>query len=431
MELTIPTAEFAQPLLQPARYKGLYGGRGSGKSHMFASLMIEDHYANRGLRSVCIREVQKSLKDSAKLLLEDKIKSFGLGQRQGFRIFKELIQTPGDGQIVFTGMNDQNAESIKSLENFNRAWIEEAQTMSTRSLRLLTPTIRAPGSELWFSWNPRRKTDPVDKMLRGDSLPTNSVVIRANWNNNPWFPDELEQERLDCLRINPDQYEHIWNGDYVTISESAYYSKNLTQAKAEGRLGKVSQDPLMTIRSFWDIGGTGARADACSIWIAQFIGKEIRILDYYESVGQPLATHVRWLRDNGYGKAQIVLPHDGINHDKVYTVTYESALMEAGFDVFIVANQGTGAAKQRIEAARRLFPSMWFNQEPCQGGLEAIGWYHEKIDEARGIGLGPDHDFSSHAADAFGLMAVAHPLLMDNPQFHSSIDYSVTNRTIV
>jgi phage terminase large subunit len=257
------------------------------------------------------------------------------------------------------------------------------------------------------------------------------VVIRANWNNNPWFPAELEQERLDCLRINPDQYEHIWNGDYVTISESAYYAKNLSQAKAEGRLGRVAADPLMTIRSFWDIGGTGARADACSIWIAQFIGKEIRILDYYEAVGQPLSTHIHWLRDNGYGKAQIVLPHDGINHDKVYTVTYESALIEAGFDVFVVQNQGSGAAKQRVEAARRLFLSMWFNADKCQGGIDALGWYHEKIDEARGIGLGPDHDWSSHCADAFGLMAVAHPLLMDNPQFHSKIDYSYINRTIV
>jgi phage terminase large subunit len=187
----------------------------------------------------------------------------------------------------------------------------------------------------------------------------------------------------------------------------------------------------MTIRSFWDIGGTGARADACSIWIAQFIGKEIRILDYYEAVGQPLATHIHWLRDNGYGKAQIVLPHDGINHDKVYTVTYESALMEAGFDVFVVQNQGSGAAKQRVEAARRLFPSMWFNADKCQGGIDALGWYHEKIDEARRIGLGPDHDWSSHCADAFGLMAVAHPLLMDNPQFHSKLDYSYTNKTIV
>jgi phage terminase large subunit len=431
MDLQILTPRFAEPLLYPARYKGLYGGRGSGKSHTFASLMIEDHYASRGLRSVCIREVQKSLKDSAKLLLEDKIGSFKLGRRNGFRIYKELIETPGQGQIIFTGMNDQNAESIKSLENFDRAWVEEAQTMSARSLQLLTPTIRAPGSEIWFSWNPRRKQDPVDKMLRGEQVPTNSVVIEANWHNNPFFPAELEQERLDCLRINPDQYEHIWNGDYVTISESAYFSKWLTEAKQEGRLSKVAKDPLMTIRSFWDIGGTGARADACSIWIAQFIGREIRFLDYYEAVGQPLATHVNWLRDNGYGNVQCVLPHDGINHDKVYTVTYQSALQDAGFDVFTVENQGTGAAKQRIEAARRLFPSMWFNIDKCQGGIDAIGWYHEKLDEARGIGLGPDHDWSSHCADAFGLCAVAHPLLMDNPDRYRAIDYSHHNRSIV
>jgi phage terminase large subunit len=431
MHLQIPTPKFAEPLLYPARYKGLYGGRGSGKSHTFASLMIEDHYTNKGMRSVCIREVQKSLKDSAKLLLEDKINSFKLGKRHGFKIYKELIETRGQGQIIFTGMNDQNAESIKSLENFDRAWIEEAQTMSSRSLQLLTPTIRAPGSEIWFSWNPRRKQDPVNVMLRGEQVPTDSVVIEANWNNNPFFPPELEQERLDCLRINPDQYEHIWNGDYVTISASAYYSKNLTEAKQEGRLSKVSRDPLMTIRAFWDIGGTGARADACSIWIAQFIGKEIRFLDYYEAVGQPLATHVHWLRDNGYDKAQCVLPHDGINHDKVFTVTYQSSLQDAGFDVFVVENQGTGAAKQRIEAARRLFPSMWFNVDKCQGGIDAIGWYHEKIDEGRGIGLGPDHDWSSHCADAFGLCAVAHPLLMENIDRYRAIDYSRHNTGIV
>lgn len=176
-----------------------------------------------------------------------------------------------------------------------------------------------------------------------------------------------------------------------------------------GRVGRVSADPLMTIRLFFDIGGTGARADAVAIWCAQFIGREIRAIDYYEAVGQPLAAHVSWMRGKGYGpdRAQIWLPHDGSTQDKVYDVSYESALKAAGYTVTVVPNQGKGAAKARIEAGRRLFPSIWFNAESTAPGLEALGWYHEKKDEARNIGLGPEHDWSSHGADAFGLLCVA------------------------
>jgi phage terminase large subunit len=170
----------------------------------------------------------------------------------------------------------------------------------------------------------------------------------------------------------------------------------------------------MTYRLFFDIGGTGARADAVAIWAVQFIGKEVRALDYYEAVGQPLATHLTWMRERGYtpGKSDVWLPHDGETHDKVYDVSYASAIKEAGYGVTVVPNQGKGAAKARIEAARRLFPSVWFDEEKTQGGIDALGWYHEKKDEARQIGLGPEHDWSSHGADAFGLMAVAAETIM-------------------
>jgi phage terminase large subunit len=165
--LAIPTAEVFEPLLLPSRYKGAWGGRGSGKSHFFAGLIVEDSLRERGLRSVCIREVQKSLKDSAKRLIEQKLIEFGLGEAHGFKVFREAIETPGDGAVIFQGMQDHTAESIKSLEGFNRAWVEEAQSLSSRSLTLLRPTIRGEGSEIWFSWNPRRKTDPVDQLCAG------------------------------------------------------------------------------------------------------------------------------------------------------------------------------------------------------------------------------------------------------------------------
>ena len=397
-----------EPLTWPARYKGAWGGRGSGKSHFFAGLVLVDSHVHPGLRTVCIREVQKSLKESAKRLIEDKIAEYGLTEADGFKVFREVIETPGDGVITFQGMQDHTAESIKSLEGFKRAWVEEAQTLSARSLGLLRPTLRADGSELWFSWNPTRKSDPVDMMLRGDTLPTGAKVIRANWIDNPWFPKVLEQERLDCMRLQPDQYGHIWEGEYATVLTGAYYAQALSQAKEQGRIGRVTPDPLMTIRAFWDIGGTGAKADACAIWIAQFVGREIRVLDYYEASGQPLATHINWLRDKKYGKALCVLPHDGSTNDRVYDVSYESALREAGFEVTVIPNQGRGAAAMRIEAARRMFPSIWFNEATTQAGRDALGWYHEKKDEGRGIGLGPEHDWSSHGADAFGLMCVAY-----------------------
>lgn len=406
--LRIETAEVFEPLLQPGRYKGAWGGRGSGKSHFFAEKLIDDSLYERGLLSVCLREVQRSLKDSAKRLIESKLRKFGLGQADGFKVFNELIQTPGDGVIIFQGLQDHTAESIKSLEGFKRSWVEEAQSVSSRSLTLLRPTIRAPGSEHWMSWNPRWKADPVDKMLRGAQLPTGAVVVKANWSDNPWFPAELEQERLDCLRDNPDQYDHIWEGDYAKVTSGAYYASQLTQMRKEGRLERVAADPLMTLYAIWDIGGTGAKADACTIWIAQFIGREIRVLDYYEAQGQPLATHVAWLRDNGYAKALCILPHDGGTNDKVYNVSYESALKDAGFEVRVIPNQGKGAATMRIEAARRLFPRIWINEATTVAGVDALGAYHERQDETRQIGLGPNHDWASHGADSFGLMCVAY-----------------------
>lgn len=391
-------------------------------------MMIDDHMRIPGLRSVCVREVQKTLKDSAKRLLEDELQRYGLGEAHGFKITNDEIRTPGGGVIIFQGMQDHNAESIKSLEGFNRAWVEEAQTLSATSLKLLRPTIRAPGSELWFSWNPRRKNDPVDQLLRGD-LPTDAIVVRANWSDNPWFPNELNQERTDDQRLHPDQYEHVWNGDYVSVATGAYYAKAITQAKAEHRIGYVASDPLMNYRAFWDIGGTGAKADACSIWIAQFIGREIRILDYYEAIGQPLAVHVSWMQERGYmpHKCNVYLPHDGVNHDKVFDVTYESELRRAGYTVTVIKNQGTGAANQRIEAMRRIFPSLWFNEATTSGGLDALGWYHEKRDETRNIGLGPEHDWASHAADSAGLMAIVAEDIFNEVNRRPAQKQSMTN----
>lgn len=405
-KLQIQTAGVYLPLLEPSRYKGVWGGRGSGKSHFFAGLIAEEALRYPGYRAVCIREVQKSLKQSVKRLIEDKLTEYGLGEAQGFKVFREVIETPGDGLITFTGMQDHTADSVKSLEGFDRAWVEEAQSLSDRSMSLLRPTIRKEGSEIWFSWNPMRASDPVDMLLRGENTPTGSTVVRANWSDNPWFPSVLEDERKDCLNMTPERYDHIWEGGYATVLEGAYYAKHLTTAQLENRIGMVAKDGLMKTYACWDIGGTSRKADATAIWIVQYVGLEVRVLDYYEAVGQPFEAHVNWLRSNGYEDAVCVLPHDGRKHDMVYSVTPESFLQGAGFVVDLVSNQGAGAAMQRIEAARLMFPSVRFDAEKTKGGRDALGWYHEKRDPIRNIGLGPEHDFASHAADAFGLVAV-------------------------
>jgi len=369
-----------------------------------AELMVETAALNPGFRGLCVREVQKSLKESAKRLLEDKI--IALGVSKMFEVTQSEIRTPGSGLIAFTGMQDHTAESVKSFEGFDVAWIEEASSLSQRSLTLLRPTIRKEGSEIWATWNPRFARDPIDELLRGPNPPPDAIVVRANYDDNIWFPATLEAERVYDQQHRPEQYAHIWEGDYAKIFEGAYYADALALAAKENRVGHVALDPLMAIRAYWDIGGTGAKADATAIWIAQFIGRQVSIVDYYEAQGQPLAAHVNWLRDNGYAKAQCVLPHDGAAHEKIERATYEGALREAGFDVRTVPNQGSGAAMMRIEAGRRLFPSIWFDDEKTKAGREALGAYHEKRDEARNIGLGPNHDWASHGADAFGLLAL-------------------------
>lgn len=429
--LEIQTARAFVPLLERSRYKGAWGGRGSGKSHNFAENLIEDCLAEpgesggEGMRAICIREVQQDLAQSSKALVEGKLQKLRLSEADGFKVYRDVISLPGDGLMIFKGMNDFNAESIKSLEGFKRAWWEEAQTATQHSLNLLRPTLRAPGSELWFSWNPRRKTDPIDVMLRGQQIPTGAIVVKANWRDNPWFTPELEQERQDCLRMQPDQYDWIWEGGYQTVVTGAYFAEVLAKARAEGRIGRVSPDPLMTIRLFVDIGGTGARADAFAMWAVQFVGREVRVINHYERVGQPLAAHLEWCREQGYtpGKAEFWLPHDGASQDKVHAVSYESALRSAGYSVTVVPNQGKGAAKQRIEAVRRVFPSCWFDEAKCSGGIDALGWYHEKKDEARNIGLGPEHDWSSHSSDAFGLMAVSAERVQQESNYGGELNY--------
>lgn len=223
MVLQIQTPKVFRPLLGPSRYKAIWGGRGSGKSHFFAEETVLRCAKSPGFRVLCVREVQKSLKDSVKRLVEDKIASLDFGA--WFDPLQSEIKTPGGGLISFVGMQDHTADSVKSLEGYDVAWVEEAQSLSARSLELLRPTIRKPGSELWFSFNPRSASDPVDAFLRGHKPPENAVVVRANWSDNPFFPAELEAERQHDKIARPDRYGHIWEGEYEPVAIGAIWDR--------------------------------------------------------------------------------------------------------------------------------------------------------------------------------------------------------------
>jgi len=219
-ELVIETPPVFEPLLGASRYKGAWGGRGSGKSHFFAELLIERNIMER-VDSVCIREVQRTLNQSVKKLIEAKIEALNVGAY--FEVQDKRIKSRHGGVTIFEGMQNHTADSIKSLEGFDIAWVEEAQSLSQRSLDLLRPTIRKPYSELWFSWNPNLETDPVDVLLRGEHPPPDSVVVRVNYRDNPRLPEVLRHELEYDQKRDPDKFAHVWLGEYQRNSEARVF----------------------------------------------------------------------------------------------------------------------------------------------------------------------------------------------------------------
>lgn len=242
VSLDIATPEWAVPLLEPARYKGAVGGRARGASHFFAEYAVEEMVCDPDLRFVCIREVQRALKFSAKSLVEAKIRKLGVGHL--FEVYNaEIRRVGGTGVMIFEGMQDHTADSIKSLEDFGRAWVEEAHSLSEKSLRLLRPTIRAPGSELWFSWNPESPSDAVDEFFRERQSADNVVLARATYLDNPFLPPEMWAEAEADRVSNPDLYEHVWLGGYFLGGSGRVYSSFRNRPWPDGSLDESIEDP--------------------------------------------------------------------------------------------------------------------------------------------------------------------------------------------
>lgn len=396
-----------------ADVRGAYGGRGSGKTRSFAKMtavraLMLSQAGEKGI-VLCGRQWQNSLEDSSlsevKLAIESDpwlLPYFDIGEK--------YVKTR-DGRISysFSGL-ERNIDSVKSMSRILLCWVDEAEPVTEESWAVLLPTLREEGSELWVTWNPKRKKSATNKRFRETKDPLYKVV-ELNWQDNPKFPEKLNRERLRDLAERPESYGHVWNGKYVTAMDGAYLSRQLAEAREQGRIGVVPADPNLTIQAFADIGGTGARADNFVLWFAQFVGPQVRVLNHYEVQGQPLSAHLIWMREQKYtpGRVSTIwLPHDGDTKDRVIDVSYRTGFEGAGYCVEVVPNQGRGAASMRIAASRRIFPAVWFNEATTSAGTEALGWYHEKRDDEREIGLGPEHDWSSHSADAFGLMALVY-----------------------
>lgn len=257
-ELVIQTPRVFLPALEPARYIGIYGGRGSGKSHFMGERILEGHIMGKR-DTVCLRETQKSLQHSSKKLLEAKIQQMNAGAY--FEVQANRILSKHGGVIIFEGLASHTADSIKSLEGFDEAWVEEAQSLSQRSLDILRPTIRKKNSSLYFTWNPRADSDPIDALLRGPKPPDDSTIIRANYTDNPFFPDVLRAEMEYDKRRDPDKYAHVWLGEYAQNSEARVF-KNWRIEECEPPVGAVfrygadfgfSIDPSVVLRC-WQEG---------------------------------------------------------------------------------------------------------------------------------------------------------------------------------
>jgi phage terminase large subunit len=388
------------PLLQPKRYKGAYGGRGGAKSHFFAEQVV--FKALEGKRIVCIREVQNSIKDSVKQLLVDKIQTLGLEAE--FDVVETEIRGPNGSLIVFKGMQSYNAANIKSLEGYDVAWVEEAQTFSQHSLDLLRPTLRKDGSELWFSWNPRYKTDPVDAFFR-KSPPEEAISVQINWRDNPWFPEVLRKEMEHDFEIDPDKAEHIWNGAYGS-SQGAILARLVNKAERDGRIHDgVKFDPSgAPILVSSDLGFR----DTASWWYWQPVLGGFKLIKYQGESGWDADDWIPEIQQNllsmGVSKdmlGKIWLPPDA--RAKTFQskhTSVEKFLSAFGAGKVAVVPQTRKA--DQISAARTVIDRCEFNATECERGLDGLrAWEFDFNEDLQVFSKDPLHNWASHPGDAF------------------------------
>lgn len=395
-ELIIPSA--FKPLFEPYRYKVFYGGRGAAKSHNFARALLVQGMA-QPLMIVCAREIQKSIRDSVHRLLRDLIRQYNLGYF--YSVTDTEIRGKNGTNFIFRGLK-HNTSEIKSLEGADRLWIEEAANVSNSSYELVIPTIRKNGSEIWISFNPKNATDPTyERFIKNP--PENAFVKKVSWRDNPFFPDVLAQERDALFVRDPEAHAHVWEGELDTRRSGAVYAKQLNAARSDGRICRVPYDPACEVFTAWDLGF----GDATAIWWLQFVGRELRWIDFCEGSGEQLDYYVKIVKGKNYNymAGGHYLPHDGA-HGNIRGASVTQQLAEMGLQNQVLPREQDIAPG--IELLRQTIAFSVFDSQQCGDGLHALENYSYEWDEERSVFKSrPTHDWSSHAADAARYAALA------------------------
>lgn len=397
-----------------ARYKVAHGGRGSGKSWTFArGLLLKAMEGPK--RILCAREIQRSIKDSVHRLLSDQIEEMGLGG--AFQITDTEIRGYNGSLFLFSGLQGHTVESIKSFEGVDIVWIEEAQTISKKSMQILTPTIRKPGSEIWMSLNPRVDTDYIwtEYVL---NPPENSIVIEINYDDNPYFPAVLEQERQHAEKtMSPEDYANIWDGKPRATIEGAIYANEVDALIRGKRVRAVPYDPSLKVHTIWDLGFN----DATSIILAQKVASEVRVIHYIEDSHKPLDYYAALLNDMHLNWGRDWLPHDG--HAATLAAGGQSiarTLRRLGRRVSaqMVPNV---PVETGIKVARMLFPRVYIDNEFGARLVECLKRYRRTRPATTGEDGGPVHDEYSHGADAWRYLALSVELLTNEDEADTEV----------
>ena len=395
--MSSPSLQFPRKLralFEPRRYKVLVGGRGGAKSWGIARALLI-MAAQRPLRVLCARELQQSIKDSVHKLLSDQIEALGLG---GFYdVLQANIKGRNGSEFAFAGLR-HNVTQIKSFEGVDICWVEEAQTVSKASWDTLIPTIRSEGSDIWVSFNPELETDETYPRFVAKP-PNGALVLQMNWSDNPWFPEVLRAEMEALKERDYDAYLTTWEGHCRQTLDGAVYAKEIRAATAETRITAVPYDRSKPVHTAWDLG----RSDFTAIWFAQRIGFETHLIDYYEHSGEAIGHYLKELQSRPYVYGTHHLPHDAQAKQLGSKLSVEEQVKEAGLTVRIVPRLSVADG---INAARTVFPNMWFDAEKCADGIQRLRHYCYDVDDNGQLSRNPRHDEASHAADAFRYLAV-------------------------
>jgi phage terminase large subunit len=390
-------------LFEPHRYIILYGGRGGAKSWGIARALLIQGAAEKRL-VVCAREIQKSIQDSVHRLLADQI------ARMGLESFYEIQQTriigANGSEFIFAGLR-HNVANIKSLEGADDVWVEEGQAVSKHSWDTLVPTIRKPGSRIIVSFNPDLEDDETYQRFVVNR-PTNSKVVKVGWQDNPWFPEVLKQEKDDLKARDPQAYEHVWEGNCKQAVDGAVFADEIQKAAEQNRITRVPAAAGIPVHTFWDLG----RSDNTAIWFAQLVGMEYRLLDYYQANGRHMSHFIDVLAERKYNYGDHWLPHDAENEQLSAEYTIKQQLDKALRDNSALGKTARIVPKlgihEGINAARSIFERCVFDKDKTTDGLQCLRRYRYERDEETGkISKNPVHDMYSHGADAFRYLAVA------------------------